>query len=96
MNRLGACATCGGDVIFVNFDALNGCRVCTECNRRGPAARLMFESDYDVLLVEDAPNDDQTAVEWVPEMLADELLEEQTRVTTPPPELLARAQKEIQ
>jgi hypothetical protein len=94
LNRLGACAACGGDVILVNFDALNGARVCTECNRRGPDALLVFEAGCDVVIVADETSDDQTAVEWAPELLADGVTEENTRVNTPAPSLLAAARKE--
>ena len=44
MTRLGECATCGADVMLVNFDDLNGCRFCIGCSRRGADATLAAEA----------------------------------------------------
>ena len=44
MTRLGECATCGADVMLVNFDDQHGCRFCIGCSRRGADApeRMTF------------------------------------------------------
>ncbi|MBV8722415.1 MAG: hypothetical protein JO277_09710 [Candidatus Eremiobacteraeota bacterium] len=84
MTRLGACAACGHDVVLVYFDAVNGCRACIGCGRRGPEALLTTE----VLTVADSL-DDQTIVDWQPEVEFAET-EEPTRIGPPPAELLAQ------
>lgn len=68
MTRIGACANCGGDVLLVYFDALNGCRFCVGCGRRGPDAPLAAEA---------TPVDEQTPVDFTS-------IEEVTRVVPAP------------
>ena len=73
MTRLGECATCGADVMLVNFDDMNGCRFCIGCSRRGADATLAAE----VFAAEEEP----TLVTLAPD--------EPTRIGEPDPFLIA-------
>jgi hypothetical protein len=78
VTRLGECATCGADVMLVNFNDMNGCRFCIGCSRRGA----------DALLVEEvfAAQEEPTIVDFSPE--------EVTRIGEPDPFLITVARRE--
>jgi hypothetical protein len=78
VNRLGECASCGSDVMLVNFDNENGCRFCIGCSRRGPDATIVdeaFAAPEEITLVTLAPD-------------------EPTRVGDPDPFLMAMMRRE--
>jgi len=80
MTRIGTCATCGGDIMLVFFDANNGCRFCIECGRRGPNAPVVEEQTF-------VDPEEPTAVDFLSP-------EEVTRIGAPDPGLIEIARKE--
>ena len=52
MDRIGECASCRSDVMVVAFDAVNGCRFCIGCGRRGPDAPLVVEMQEEPTVVD--------------------------------------------
>lgn len=84
MTRLGTCAGCGGDVMLVTFDDVNGCRFCMGCGKRGPDAALVAEEVHaaPVDLMED--DEEPTLVEF-------DAPEEPTAAGAPDPALVAMA-----
>lgn len=80
MTRIGTCVNCGGDIMLVRFDSLNGCRFCIGCGRRGPDAPAVEEQTF-------TDQEEQTAVDFVSP-------EEVTRIGAPAAELIEIARKE--
>lgn len=62
MTRLGTCATCSGDIMFVTFDDANGCRFCMGCGTRGPEAVILETESEELTDIDITADDDPTMV----------------------------------
>jgi len=81
VTRLGTCSNCGGDVMLVVFDTVNGCRFCMGCGRRGPDVVLVIEA----MLTFEIDEEEPTFVELGPD--------EPTRVGGPDVRLIEIARR---